>query len=169
MIVLWLWISRMMLELDRKWSRLGSSISSVGLDRPCSAAMVWIVAKYALEPFMADAVVARPWMRYQGHIAHSTMVHVSYTPWFGLYAIYTTECCTSVCNLYLLYIKLLKVLALPPPPSECYNWIILCFLDEVLICSIGVDTLNMSMPTACSPYEKKNKSCSIHNKLNMCA
>ena len=37
-----------------------SSISSVGLDRQRSAMMVCTVARYALGPFMANAVVARP-------------------------------------------------------------------------------------------------------------
>ena len=47
-------------------------MSSVGLDRQRSAAMIWTVAGYMLEPFMADAVVARPKMHYQGHVAHDT-------------------------------------------------------------------------------------------------
>ena len=34
-------------------------------------AMVCTVARYAFEPFCGDTVVARPWMRCQGHVAHS--------------------------------------------------------------------------------------------------
>ena len=47
-------------------------MSSIGLDREHSAVMVCTVAMYVLEPFMADAVVARPWMHCQDHVAHGT-------------------------------------------------------------------------------------------------
>ena len=53
--------------------------------------MVRIVARYMLKPFMADAVVARPQMCCQGHVAHGTIVQVSHTPRFGLYASYATS------------------------------------------------------------------------------
>ena len=34
--------------------------------------MICTVARYVLVPFMADAVVARPQMCCQGHVAHGT-------------------------------------------------------------------------------------------------
>ena len=44
-------------------------MSRVGLNQQRS---VCTVARYSLEPFMADAVVARLWMHCQDHIAHGT-------------------------------------------------------------------------------------------------
>ena len=63
-------------------------MSSVRLDRQRSAAMICTVARYVLEPFMADAVVTRPWMHCWGHIAHgkswiyhSVLVSMWFTHW----------------------------------------------------------------------------------------
>ena len=41
---------------------LAATVIDVGrqLDRRRSATMIWTVARYVLEPFMADAIVARP-------------------------------------------------------------------------------------------------------------
>jgi hypothetical protein len=48
-----------------------SGINSVTV----SVAMIrwfdWLL-RYVLEPFMTDAVIARPWMHCQGHVAHGT-------------------------------------------------------------------------------------------------
>ena len=76
-------------------------MSSVGLNRQRSAAMLCTVASgYTLEPFMADAVVARPWMHYRGHIAHGTVKSVI-SLGIGLYAIYTSSGLRpSVCKLH---------------------------------------------------------------------
>ena len=48
-------------RLDRKWRQLAvidSYMYNVRLDQQHSGAMVCTVARYSLEPFMADAVVA---------------------------------------------------------------------------------------------------------------
>ena len=50
-------------RLDIKWRWLAlidSYIYNVRLNQQRSAAMVCAVARYSLEPFMADAVVTRP-------------------------------------------------------------------------------------------------------------
>ena len=52
-------------DRDHRCLRVSDSIDN-------TAAMACTVARYALEPFMADAVVARPWMCCQGHVAHGT-------------------------------------------------------------------------------------------------
>ena len=72
---------------------------------------LWTVAKYALKPFMADAVVARPWMRCQGHVSHGTSwLHTSVRSLCFLHhlgpvalgSVNRVETCTWVCNLYLI-------------------------------------------------------------------
>ena len=77
--------------------------------------MVWTVARYALESFMAGAVVARLWMCCQGHVAHGTswLHHSVPSTRFictqprasGPQCINCVKTCTSGCNLYLSDIK----------------------------------------------------------------
>ena len=60
---------------------------------------------------MSDAVVARMWMRCQGHVAHGTSrLHTSVRSLrlhhlgpAALGSVNRVETCTSVCNLYLYY------------------------------------------------------------------
>ena len=60
-------------RIGQKWHQLTViDIYSVGLDRQRSTVMVLTAARYMLKSFMADIVVARLWMRCQGHVAHGT-------------------------------------------------------------------------------------------------
>ena len=69
------------------------------LSRQWSATMVWTAGMYVLGPFMANAIVAWPWMHCQGHLAHGiSRLHVYCSVW-SLHVLHSLGPSVCTCKL----------------------------------------------------------------------